>query len=115
MAIPTVGRSLSDLQAPFADGRFADVLVDHAEVFLGQDTIWNDFERDGDSRTFGARWAAFSRASVLPTLALGLDGGGVGTRAAQFLDRVETEMAARLAAAPQKVAIPLGLVVLRKD
>jgi hypothetical protein len=115
MAIPTVARSLSDLEAPFSDGRFADLVIDHAEVFLGQDPIWNDFERDGDVRAFGARWAAFVRASVLPTLALGLDGGGVGTRASRFLDSVEAEMAARLAAAPEKVAIPLGLVVLRKD
>jgi hypothetical protein len=115
MAIPTVGRSLSDLEAPFSGERFADLAIDHAEVFLGQDFIWEEFERDGDAKAFGARWAAFSRASVLPTLALGLDGGGADTRAARFLDRVEAEMAARLAVAPERVLIPLGLVVLRKD
>jgi hypothetical protein len=110
MAIPTVARSLSDLEAPLSGRRFADLEIDHADDFLGQDPIWNDFECDGDARAFGARWAAFVRASVLPTLALGLDGGGVDTRAARFLDRVEAEMAARLAAAPENVAIPLGLV-----
>jgi hypothetical protein len=114
MAIPTVARSLSDLEAPFAGGRFEDLAIDHAEVFLGQDPIWHAYEHDRDARAFGARWAAFSRASVLPTLARGLDGGGADARAAQFLDRLETEMAARLAAAPQKVAIPLGLVGLKK-
>jgi hypothetical protein len=115
MAIPTVARSLSDLEAPFSDGRFADLAIDHAEVFLGQDLIWDAFERNGDARAFDARWAAFSRASVLPTLARDLDRGGADTRAGEFLDRVEAEMAARLAAAPEKVVIPLGLVVLRKD
>jgi hypothetical protein len=37
------------------------------------------------------------------------------TRALPFLDWVEAETAARLTAAPEKSAIPLGLVVLRKD
>jgi SAM dependent carboxyl methyltransferase len=115
MAIPTVARGRSDLEAPFLEGRFAGLAIDHAEVFLSQDSIWDEFERVGDAKAFGARWAAFTRASVLPTLALGLDGGGTDMRAGTFLDRVETEMAARLAAAPEKVVIPLGLVVLRKD
>jgi len=115
MVIPTVGRSLFDLEAPFSGGRFADLTIDHAEVFLGQDRIWNDFERDGDAKAFGARWAAFSRASVLPTLALALDKGGADPRAAGFIDRVEAGMAARFAAAPERMVIPLGLVALRKD
>jgi hypothetical protein len=114
MAIPTVGRSLADLEAPFKGGRFADLLLEQAEVFMGIDTIWNGFEHDRDARAFGAKWAAFSRASVLPTLALGLDRGANDPRLAEFLDRTEAGMAKRLAAAPEKVTIPLGLVVLRK-
>jgi hypothetical protein len=114
MAVPTVGRSLADLQAPFADGPFAGLLLEHAEVFMGVDTIWNGFERDRDAMAFGAGWAAFSRASVLPTLALGLDQGASDLRVAEFLDRTEAGMAARLEAAPEKVVIPLGLAVLRK-
>jgi hypothetical protein len=55
------------------------------------------------------------RLCGLPTLALGVDGGGVDTKAGRFLDRVEAEMAAPLAEAPEKVAIPRGLVLLRKD
>lgn len=115
MAIPTVARSLSDLKEPFSDGRFADLVIDHADVFLGPDPIWDDFERDGDATAFGARWAAFSRASVLPTLALGLEGGATDARAAGFLDRTEAGMATRLAATPEKFAIPLGVVALRKE
>jgi hypothetical protein len=114
MSIPTVGRSLADLEAPFSDGRFADLSVDHASVFLGEDTIWNEFERDGDAKAFGARWAAFSRASVFPTLALGLDGGRDDKRTAGFFDKLEAGMAARLAAMPEKTTIPLGVVALRK-
>ena len=66
MAIPTVGRGRADLLAPFgAEGRFARLTVEQVELFQGDDSIWRDFERDRDA-AYGARWAAFSRASVLP-------------------------------------------------
>lgn len=113
MAIPTVGRGLAQLREPFPDGRFAGLALDHAEVFSGPNPIWDDFARDGDAKAYGARWAAFSRASVLPTLARGLGGGA--ERTAEFLGRVEAGMAARLAASPEKFPIPLGLVGLRRE
>jgi hypothetical protein len=115
MVIPTVGRSLADLEESFPEGRFAGLAIDPAEIFLARDPIWEDFERDGDAKAFGVLWAAFSRASVLPTLALALKEGGTDARTARFLDRVEAGMASRLAAAPEKFAIPLALVALRKE
>ena len=76
MVIPTVGRSRGDLLEPFGkDGCFAGLSVEQLEVFLGEDRIWTQFQDDGDAQAFGARWAAFSRASVFPTLAAGLTGG----------------------------------------
>jgi hypothetical protein len=115
MAIPTVGRSRADLLAPFSDnGRFADLAIEHAEVFLGDDSIFEHFERDRDAAAFGARWAAFSRASVFPTLALSLDGGSDDSRSGAFLDGLEATMAGRLAAAPQRSIIPLAKLVLAK-
>lgn len=113
MTIPTAGRSLAQLERPFAEGSFVGLSVDHAEVFSGPDPISDDFERDRDGKAYGARWAAFSRSSVLPTLALAL--GGAAERKAEFIDRVESETAARLAAAPEKFPIPLGLMALSKD
>ena len=115
MSIPTVGRSLSDLEAPFSDGRFAGLSIEHANVFLGEDPVFNQFERDGDAKAFGARWAAFSRASVFPTLALSLDGGRDDKRVGSFFDKLEAGMAAGLATMPAKTTIPLGIVALRKD
>lgn len=118
MAVPTVGRSLAELNEPFSGGSFEGLALDHAQVFLGPDPIWEDFGRDGDEKAYGARWAAFSRASVLPTLALALalalDGNGA-ERTAEFLEKAEADMAARLAMAPEKFPIPLGLVGLRKE
>ena len=76
MAIPTVGRSLPDIEAPFAAGSFAGLTIEDARLFLAPDPIWEDYARNGDARAYGARWAAFSRSSVLPTLALALSDHG---------------------------------------
>jgi hypothetical protein len=115
MAIPTVGRSRADLLAPFTpDGHFADLSIEQIEVFLGEDKIWAQFQADGDAQAFGAQWAAFSRASVFPTLASGLKGGRDDPRAASFVDRLESGMAARLAAAPERMLIPLAKMLLTK-
>ena len=73
MVIPTVRRSRADLVAPFEEGGcFAGLSIEQVEVFLSEDRIWAEFERARDAQSFGARWAAFSRASVFPTLAAGL-------------------------------------------
>ena len=115
MAIPTVGRSRKDLLEPFGkDGCFAGLSVEQLEVFLSEDRIWAQFQDDGDAQAFGARWAAFSRASVFPTLATGLTGGGTDSRAGAFVDRMETGMKARLAASPEPMVIPLGKMLFVK-
>ena len=116
MAIPTVGRSRADLVAPFSEnGRFADLSIERVDVFLSDDRIWCEFEHDRDATAFGARWAAFSRASVFPTLALGLDGGRDDPRAAAFIAKLEAATAAKLAVAPERMVIPLGMIVLMKQ
>lgn len=114
MAIPTVGRSKSQLMAPFQDGRFEGLEIEQAEVFLELDEIWERYERDGAARAFAARWAGFCRASVLPTLALALDGASSEGRRTDFLDRVEQGMASILAEKPEKSVIPLASISLRK-
>jgi hypothetical protein len=115
MVIPTVGRRREELLAPFGTaGSFAGLRVEEAEVFLGEDHIWADFERDGDARTFGARWAAFSRASVFPTLAEALENGGGPARSEAFMTRLEDMTAARLVERPERMLIPLARVLMTK-
>jgi hypothetical protein len=115
MAIPTVGRSKEDFAAPFeGTGRCGALGIEHLEVFYAEDRIWAQFEAGGDARAFGAQWAAFSRASVFPTLAAALDGGRGDPRAAQFVDQLEAGVAARLAAAPGRMRIPLAKLSLVK-
>jgi hypothetical protein len=84
------------------------------EIFLGEDHIYEDYEKDGDADAFGQRWAAFVRASTFPTLAEALTGGGEG-RAQQFYDLLEARLAARLAASPGPNAIPLAKLLLVKQ
>lgn len=115
MVIPTVGRTHAEFAAPFARGdRFAGLSIEHLEVFNGEDRIWSEFERSRDARAFGAQWAAFCRASVFPTLAAQLEGGSEDPRAARFFADLEAGIATQLAAAPERMAIPLGKMVLVK-
>jgi hypothetical protein len=113
MGIPIVGRREADFLAPFAPkGRFERLEIEHLEVFDAEDRFWDQYRIDNDANAFGAQWAAFARAAVFPTLAAALD--GEPARTAELLDRLESELAARLAAAPAKTRIPLAHLVLVK-
>lgn len=111
MAIPTYGRTRQEFAAPFAAGPFAGLRLDRLEIFEGDDAIWRDFQKNGDAASFGARWSAFSRGSVLPTMALGLAGAGP-ERMRDFIDLMEAGMTRRLAAAPAPTLMPLAAIVL---
>jgi hypothetical protein len=118
MTIPTVARSRSDFLAPFrtsSDGRFAGLTVEHLDIFQGEDRIWNQYEKDGNAESFGAQWAAFSRASVFPTLAADLRGGPTDPRTEEFVSRLEAGMARKLEEAPAQMVIPLAEMVLCKE
>lgn len=112
MAIPTVGRTRAELAAPFAERRFEGLTPEHLDVALGEDRIWADYQNDGDADGFAARWAAFSRASVLPTLAANLDGDD--PRRGAFVDLMEAGMRARLRADPRASLLPMATLVLAK-
>jgi hypothetical protein len=114
MAIPTVARSRADLVAPFADGDFAGLAIDEVSVFDADDQLWANYERTRDAGAFGDGWSAFMRASVFPTLAAELDGGSADPRAAEFVGRLERDIARRLEAAPHPMLIPLAKIALVK-
>ena len=115
MVIPTVGRRRADFQAPFdSAGRFGRLVMKTADVFLGEDGIWAEYERDRDKEAFGTRWAAFCRASVFQTLSLGLAGGAGDPRHGEFIARLERHLAARLAKAPARMNLPLARLVVAK-
>jgi hypothetical protein len=115
MCIPLVSRRAADFLSPFAPkGRFERVEVEHLEVFNAEDRFWTQYQVDHDATAFGAQWAAFARASVFPTLASALDGGRLDPRRADFMDRLQAGVAARLGAAPEEMQIPMAQIVLWK-
>ena len=111
MCIPAFSRRAADFHTPFAPkGRFERVEIEHLEVVDAEDRFWTQYQADHDAKAFGAQWAAFARASVFPMMATALEGG----RAAEFFDRLETGVAARMAAEPEQLQIPLVQLVLWK-
>jgi hypothetical protein len=115
MTIPTVGRSRSDLLAPFAaSGRFAGLEVVQLDTFAPPDPIWDAFQARGDAHALGLRWAAMTRAFTAPALAAALDDTSGAGRGADFANRLETELAKRFAAAPMRMPSTLARVHLVK-
>ena len=115
MVIPTVGRAEADVLAPFApSGRFEGLSVEHVEVFDAEDLFWSRYLVDGDAARLGAAWAGFARAAIFPTLAAGLDCDVRDARAGVFVERLESTVAALLAAEPTPMTIPLAAIVMTK-
>lgn len=114
MCIPISGRRAADFTTPFApSGRLEQLTIEHLEVFDAEDRFWRQYQKNKDAEAFGAQWASFLRAAVFHTLAGALDAGAADRRA-QFCDALEAGVAARLAAAPEQVQIPMAQVVLHK-
>jgi salicylate 1-O-methyltransferase len=115
MCIPTVSRRAADFFTPFAPkGRFERLEIEHLEVFDAEDRFWTQYQVDHDATAFGAQWAAFARASVFQTMAAALDGGRADPRCAEFVNRLQAEVAARMEAQPEEMQIPLAQLVLWK-
>ncbi|MGB3894222.1 MAG: SAM-dependent methyltransferase, partial [Mycolicibacter sinensis] len=99
MTIPVLARSEKELRAPFAPaGRFEALTIERLDVFDAEDRFWDRYLLDGDAGALGAQWSAFTSAAVFPALAAALAGGAAGDpRAAEFVQRLEAGVAARLA------------------
>lgn len=115
MAIPVFARGEREFRAPFSPrGRFEGLSIEHLEVFNAEDRFWAQFQLDGNAASFGARWAAFGRAALFPTLTAALDGGVNDPRAGEFIRRLETAIAEHVSSAPEPMQIPLASLVLVK-
>lgn len=114
MAIPSRGRSETELTAPFAPkNRFAGLTMEHLEIFDAEDQYWTKFEKDGRASAFAANWTAFVKKSVFPTLVDTLDADAA--RVERFTERLEDGLRERIAADPRRVRIPLAKLSLHKS
>jgi hypothetical protein len=111
MIVPLLGRSRDDLLAPFnASGSFEGLEIEHLEIFVAPDPIWEDFKADGNSEAFGRRWAASFRAAWAPSLASSLP----PDQADVFIHRMEAGLASRLAKDPSPMTIWCAHVVVAR-
>lgn len=114
MSIPISGRRAGDFVTPFApSGRLEQLTIEHLEVFDAEDRFWRLYQKNGDAKAFGAQWGSFLRAAVFSTLASTLH-DGPAERRVQFCDALEAGLAARMAATPEEMQIPMAQVVLHK-
>jgi hypothetical protein len=115
ISIPIIGRRPRDFLSPFApSGTFEKLSIAHLDVFDAEDRFFSQFEIDHDAKAFGARWAAFTRLAVFPSIASGLAGGAKDPRRTTLFDELETGIAVRLAAAPEQTQIPMAQLVVEK-
>lgn len=114
MCIPISGRRAADFTTPFApSGSLEQLTIEHLEVFDAEDRFWKQYQKDRDATAFGAQWSSFLRAAVFQTLASALH-DGTPERRGQFCGALESGLAARLAAAPAEMQIPMAQVMLHK-
>jgi hypothetical protein len=111
MTIPIVGRRSADFLSPFApSGVFEKLSVEHLEVFDAEDRFWTQYRNDGKARDLGTRWAEFLRVSTFPVLAATV----AAERRANFVAELTSGVAARVAAAPAQIRIPMAQIVIEK-
>lgn len=70
LTIPIGLRTLAEIEQPFMQaGGFADLALDHLELFKLTDPFWEQFERTGDASAFAKHHADMTQAWCAPTIA----------------------------------------------
>ncbi|HET7084692.1 MAG TPA: hypothetical protein VFI23_07980 [Rhizomicrobium sp.] len=108
---PAAGRSVADMEAPFADGPFHGLVLEHAEVCEGPDPFWDEFQETSDAALLGKRWAGMMRAVTSPIAAAAF---AARPNCGALVDELYRRMEARIAAAPQHNIHFLAIAVIRK-
>lgn len=117
MVLGAYPRRKEDLLAPFEEGVFNGLRVEHLEVFPLPDAFWTDYERDGDKQALATRQALFFRAVFMPTLATALEKVRAGSREAfcDFGDRLQARLTRRLMDKPHPMHSLVQALVLAKE
>jgi len=111
MTSPAAGRSVAQVQAPFANGLFAGLSLDYVNVVQAPDPYWDVYQRSGDATQLGTAWASMMRAVHGPFLASAL----APTRdKTAYLDDLFARLAAHIAASPQRSSSYNMIVVIGK-
>jgi hypothetical protein len=109
--LPVAGRRTSDLQAPFANGSFHGLVLEHAEVREAPDPLWDEYLATGDAQQLGKRWAGMIRAVSSPCAMLAF---GARPDCTALVDELYRRMENGIAATPQKNTHFLFIAAVRK-
>jgi hypothetical protein len=112
ITIPTGQRSITEIRAPFANGRrVAGLELEREEIVQVPDPFWDEFERTNNAEQLGRSWANTARAIFGPTIVGALDPGrDRGFSVGELFHR----LALRIAASPRRNDYDLAAVVLGK-
>jgi hypothetical protein len=89
--------------------------MEHCEVFLGPDPVWDDYQRHHDRQQVAVHQAGFFRAAFGPTFASALDDNRSAVERAAFIDNLEQSMVHRIAADPVATRQFIGVMMIAKE
>lgn len=108
---PAAGRWTDDLKAPFQDGPFLGLILEHAEVLEAPDPFWDEFVAAKDTAQLGRRWSGMLRAVSGPIAAAAF---ASRPNADLLVDELYRRLELRIAMAPQRQQHFVAVAVIRK-
>ena len=111
MTNPSAGRSVAQIEAPFAAGPFHGLVLDQVAIVPSPDPFWDAYCSNGDVAEFSRSWSTTMRAANGPSFMAGLS---PGQDRAHILDLITQRHAELVSADPQASTSWLALVVIRK-
>jgi hypothetical protein len=112
LTIPVYGRTVADLEAPFAGGAYFGLTLEHVEVVEGPDPFWETFQETGDADQLGRQWAAMLRAVSSQIVA---EAFAARPQRDALIDDLFARLARRMAATPQRHRQFMCLAVVRRE
>jgi S-adenosylmethionine-dependent carboxyl methyltransferase len=112
LTLPIAGRTADDLRHPFANGGFAGLVLESAEVVAAPDPYWDRYVETGDAAEFGRTWSGLMRAVCAPVIGTAF---GPDRDRAALTDALFARFEARIAAAPQRHLHFAAIAVIRKE
>ena len=96
MTLGAYPRRRCELLAPFTDGQFHGLRVEHCDLSVVADAAWVDYEHDGNKEMLVNRHVGFFRAIFVPSLASALPEGKKPAFAEGLEKRLRQRLSERL-------------------
>ncbi len=111
ITFPSAGRSAADLRAPFEEGPFDGLALEHVSGVETPDPFFDAYAASGDVAGLARAWSGMAQAVGRPVLATALAGR---PDTALVTDELFRRFEARVAAAPRRLSDVAARAVIRK-